>query len=69
MRQMTTTTLILVLVPAVAVLYAIWVGIPLWMVHRHPDTAPDNRLPEYLRADWENVPWQNAAGTVRRPTR
>jgi hypothetical protein len=66
---MTTSSLILVLAPAVVVLYAIWVGIPLWMVLRRPDTAPDTRLPEYLRPDWENLPKENLARTVRRRRR
>jgi hypothetical protein len=52
----TTTTLVLVYAAAAVVLFGIFTGIPLWMVFRHPDTAPDNTLPGYLRADWENLP-------------
>jgi hypothetical protein len=46
------TTLILILVYAVAavVLFGIFAGIPMWMIRRRPDTAPDNKLPGYLRA-------------------
>lgn len=51
-----TTTLILVYVAAAVVLFAIFAGIPMWMIRRYPDAAPDNKLPGYLRADWENVP-------------
>jgi hypothetical protein len=66
MILMTTTTLIGILIPAVVVVLAVWVGIPMWMVHRRPDVAPDNRLPEYLRADWENAPREDMAGTGRK---
>jgi hypothetical protein len=65
----TTTTLILVYAVAAVVLFAIFAGIPMWMVFRHPDTAPDNTLPGYLRADWENLPVQNPAGDAQRPGR
>ena len=61
-----TTTLILVLAAAVVVLFGVWVGIPLWMVHKRPDTAPANRLPGYLRADWENTPREHPVGTGRK---
>jgi hypothetical protein len=66
-----TTTLILVLVYAVAavVVFGIFAGIPMWMIRRHPDTAPDNKLPGYLRADWRNLPVQNPAGVGQRPGR
>lgn len=66
-----TTTLILVLVYAVAavVVFGAFVGIPMWMIFRHPDTAPDNGLPGYLRTDWEDLPAQNAAGVGQRPGR
>jgi hypothetical protein len=53
-----TTTLILVLAYAAAavVLFGIFAGIPMWMIRRHPDTAPGNKLPGYLRADWDRPP-------------
>ena len=63
---MTTTMVILILIPAVLAVLAVWVGIPMWMVHRRPDVAPDNRLPEYLRADWEKTPREELAGTGRK---
>jgi hypothetical protein len=62
---MTTTMVILILIPAVLAVLAVWVGIPMWMVHRHPDVAPDNTPPEYLRADWENAPREDLARTGR----
>ena len=66
-----TTTLILILVYAAAavVVFGIFAGIPVWMIRRHPDTAPDNTLPGYLRADWESLPVQNLAGVGQRPGR
>jgi hypothetical protein len=52
-----TTTLILVLVYAAAAVagFGIFAGIPMWMILRRPDTAPDNRLPGYMRPEWENL--------------
>jgi hypothetical protein len=64
-----TTTLILVYAAAAVVLFGIFTGIPMWMILRHPDTAPDNELPGYLRVDWKNLPVQNPAGVGRRPGR
>jgi hypothetical protein len=66
-----TTTLILVLVYAAAavVVLGIFAGIPMWMIRRHPDTAPDNKLPEYMLADWEDLPMRNPAGAGQRPSR
>jgi uncharacterized membrane protein len=51
MTLMTTLILILVYAVAAVVLLGIFAGIPMWMIRRHPDTAPYNKLPEYLRAD------------------
>ena len=60
---MTTPTLILIYAVAALVIFGIFAGIPMWMIRRHPDTAPDNGLPEYLQADWKNLPAQkNLAG-------
>jgi len=66
-----TTTLVLVLIYAAvaAVAFGIFAGIPMWMIRRHPDTAPDGKLPGYLLADWKNLPVQNPAGAGRRPGR
>ena len=46
---MMTATVVAITAAALVVVFALWVGIPLWMVHKHPDTAPDHELPEYLR--------------------
>lgn len=59
---MTTPILVLVYVVASVVVFGIFAGIPTWMIRRHPDTAPVSELPEYLRADWKNLPAQNLAG-------
>jgi hypothetical protein len=64
-----TTTLILVYAVAAVVLFGIFAGIPMWMIRRHPDTAPANELPEYLRTGWKNLPVQHLAGAGQRPGR
>ncbi len=64
-----TTTLILVYAVAGMVLFGIFAGIPMWMIRRHPDTAPHNKLPGYLRAAWESLPVQNPAGVGQRSGR
>jgi len=53
---MTTATVAVISAAAVVVFYALWVAIPLWMVNKRPDTAPDNELPEYLRLRHEYEP-------------
>jgi hypothetical protein len=53
------TTLYLVYAAVALAVFGIFAGIPMWMIHRHPDTAPDSQLPEYLRADWKNMPAQD----------
>jgi hypothetical protein len=46
-------TWLLLNIPLAALFFALWVGIPLWMVFKHPDTGPApaaepavTRLPE-----------------------
>jgi hypothetical protein len=65
------TMLILVLVYAVAavLLFGIFAGIPMWMIRTHPDTAPDNKLPQYLRPTGRNLPERELAGAGQRPGR
>lgn len=60
------TTLSLVYAVAAVVLFGIFAGIPMWMIGRHPDTAPDSKLPGYLLADWENLPVRTADAGHRR---
>jgi hypothetical protein len=62
MRLMTTPILVLVYAVAAVVLFGIFAGIPMGMIRRRPDTAPDNKLPGYLRVGWESLPVQNPAG-------
>jgi hypothetical protein len=62
MILMTTPILVLIYAAAAVVVFGIFAGIPMWMIRRHPDTPPDNQLPEYLRDDWENLPVQKPAG-------
>ena len=33
-------TLLLLNIPLMVLFMALWVGIPLWLVHKHPDTKP-----------------------------
>jgi hypothetical protein len=49
-------TWLLLNIPLMVLFFALWVGIPLWLVRRHPDTGPTQaaavmRLPERARAD------------------
>ncbi|HEY0933093.1 MAG TPA: hypothetical protein VGD91_05040 [Trebonia sp.] len=66
---MTTPILVLVYAVAAVVVFGIFAGVPMWMIRRHPDTAPANEVPEYLRADWQNLPVYNPAGAGRAVTR
>ena len=60
---MTTPTLALIYAVTALVIFGIFAGIPMWMIRRHPDTAPGNGPPEYLQADRKNLPAQkNLAG-------
>jgi hypothetical protein len=31
-------------IPLAATIFAIWTGVPLWLVLRHPDTGPESRV-------------------------
>jgi hypothetical protein len=49
-------TWLLLNIPLMVLFFALWAGIPLWLVRRHPDTGPTQaaavtRLPERARAD------------------
>lgn len=63
---MTTPVLVLIYAVAAVAVFGIFAGIPMWMIRRHPDTAPENQLPAYLRADWRNLPVQHPAGAGQR---
>ena len=46
-----TAALLVAGIPFVALVFALWVGVPLWMVLKHPDRDPreTRTLPAYLR--------------------
>jgi hypothetical protein len=49
-------TWLLLNIPLMVLFFALWVGVPLWLVRRHPDTGPRQaaavtRLPQRARAD------------------
>jgi hypothetical protein len=64
-----TTTLVLIYAVAAVVLFGIFAAIPMWMIRRHPDTAPDGKLPGYLLADLEDLTVQSPPGVGRRHRR
>jgi hypothetical protein len=33
-------------IPLAAMIFAIWTGVPLWLVLKHPDTGPQPRGPD-----------------------
>jgi hypothetical protein len=39
-------TWLLMNVPLMAVFFALWVGVPLWLVRRHRETAPEPAVAE-----------------------
>jgi hypothetical protein len=69
MTLMTTPILALVYAVAAVVVFGIFAGIPMWMIRRHPDTAPANEPPEYLRASWKDLSVQHLADVGQRPGR
>jgi hypothetical protein len=57
-------TWLLLNIPLMVLFFALWVGIPVWLVRKHPDTKPAvaaaaavTRLParEYQDADYRRV--------------
>ncbi len=66
---MTTLTLIVVFSAAAAVVLGIFAGIPMWMIHRHPDNAPEHTLPGYLNGDWDGLADQDPVGAGQRAGR
>jgi hypothetical protein len=47
---MTTAAILEMNIPFMVLFLALWIGIPLWMIHKHPDRHPrENRtVPAYL---------------------
>jgi hypothetical protein len=63
-REEPTMTWILLNIPLMVLFFALWAGIPLWLVRKHPDTKPTlaaapgvTRLParQYEDADHRRV--------------
>jgi len=52
-------------IPLMVLFFALWVGIPAWLVARHPDTGPQSAQPSalaYLPAQQNEDPgYQQAA--------
>jgi len=49
---MTTTTALATNIPLMVIAFALWTGIPLWMVLKRPDRKPSQArtVPQYRRA-------------------
>jgi hypothetical protein len=47
---MTTAAILEMNIPFMVLFLALWIGIPMWMIHKHPDRHPrENRtVPAYL---------------------
>jgi hypothetical protein len=59
-----TMTWLLYNIPLMVLFFALWAGIPLWLVTRHPDTGPQAaQLPAvaYLPAPQDDPGYQHAA--------
>jgi len=57
-------TYLLYNIPLMVLFFALWVGIPLWLVARHPDTGPRTaQMPAiaYLPAQQDDQGYQRAA--------
>jgi hypothetical protein len=49
---MTTATALAINIPLALAFFALWTGIPLWLIFKHPDPNParGRAVPAYLRA-------------------
>ena len=57
-------TLLLANIPLMVLFLALWVGIPLWLVARHPDTGPETAqtaATAHLPAQHNDPGYQQAA--------
>jgi hypothetical protein len=45
-------------IPLMILAFGVWVGVPLWLVLRHPDRHPgeSRSVPAYLRERWPKRP-------------
>jgi hypothetical protein len=48
---MTTAAILEMNIPFMVLFLALWIGIPMWMIHKHPDRHPreTRTVPAYLR--------------------
>jgi hypothetical protein len=48
---MTTAEILAINIPFMVLFFALWVGIPMWMIHKRPDRHPreTRTIPAYLR--------------------
>ena len=53
--------------PLAAMIFAIWTGVPLWLVLKHPDTGPESRGPDTSRPAQAGGSSAPAAGDVYLP--
>jgi hypothetical protein len=49
-------------IPLAAMIFAIWTGVPLWLVLRHPDRGPESRGPDTPRQAQVAEPATSEAG-------
>jgi hypothetical protein len=57
-------TLLLANIPLMVLFFALWAGIPMWLVTRHPDTGPETAQTSaiaYLPAKHDDPGYQQAA--------
>lgn len=67
---MTTADILWMNLPLAVLFFALWVGIPLWMIRRHPDRHPreTRTVPAYLRQrppDWDSAERRELVGAGR----
>jgi hypothetical protein len=54
-------------IPPIALIFVIWTGVPLWLVLKHPDTAPESGVPGTPSQAQLAGPTAPEAGDVYRP--
>jgi hypothetical protein len=54
-------------IPLAALIFAVWTGVPLWLVLRHPDTGPQLRVPKTPPAARPGAPASSQPADAGRP--
>jgi hypothetical protein len=54
-------------IPLGAMIFAIWTGVPLWLVLRHPDRGPGSSVPATSRQAHAAAPVQPQAADIHSP--